>query len=130
MASFASRAPALSGVLALGDNFYNLGLCNRRTLAPYNATCNVTSPLAGTARDPRLRAGFEAVYGAARPKLSKLPFYVIAGNHDALGNVSASIAYTALSPGAQWRHPDFYYRLQVVGSADLFMLDATICYGI
>ncbi len=129
MASFASQSASLAGVLALGDNFYNLGLCNNRTLAPYNATCpNASSPLTGTAQDPRFHVGFEEVYGA-EPSLKTLPFYVIAGNHDALGNVSASIAYSALSPGRQWRHPDFYYRLQL-GAVEVFMLDTTLCYGI
>jgi tartrate-resistant acid phosphatase type 5 len=140
MAEFAS-ASSVTAVLTLGDNFYNLGICSNGTLAPYNNSCpNTTSPLTGTAQDPRFRLGFEDVYGGgagppgAYPSSSPLPFYIIAGNHDALGNVSASIAYTALSPGGQWRHPDFYYRLEFSAgpnsTVEVFMVDTTICYGI
>ncbi len=142
LAEFAAASP-VSAVLTLGDNFYNLGICSNGTLAPYNNSCpNTTSPLTGTAQDPRFRLGFEDVYGGITgknllssssppPSSSPLPFFIIAGNHDALGNVSASIAYTALSPGGQWRHPDYYYRLEFSAgrnsTIEVFMIDTTIC---
>ena len=132
-----AQATPIDALLALGDNFYNQGLCNNHTLAPYNNSCpNTTSPLTGTAHDPRFAVGFEAVYNAAplSSSSSSFPFYVIAGNHDALGNVSASIAYTALSPSGRWRHPDFWYRLAFplphAQTLEVLMLDTTLCYGI
>ena len=100
------RRPAF--VLALGDNFYADGLCNNATLAPYNATCPTRfDPLSGTVDDPRFEDTFESVF--SDPDLVSLPFAVIAGNQDALGNVSASIAYSSRSP--RWRHPDYYFRV-------------------
>ena len=133
-----AAARAVNFMLALGDNFYALGLCNNATLAPYNDTCpNATDPRAGTAEDVRFELTFEAVY--THTALVDLPFFVIAGNHDALGNVSASIAYTDLSPGGRWQHPDFYYKVDRATHANaaapsemltVLMVDTTLCYGI
>lgn len=95
-------------VLALGDNFYADGLCNNATLAPYNNSCPTRfDPRSGTVDDPRFNETFESVFAA--PDLATLPFAVIAGNQDALGNVSASIAYSSRSK--RWRHPDYYFRV-------------------
>ena len=137
MGAFAASADAPSFTLALGDNMYALGLCNNNTLAPYNNTCpNATDPRAGTAEDVRFELTYEAVYDA--PALRALPFYVVAGNHDALGNVSASIAYTKPG-GIGWQHLDFYYRVDRLthAAADapnetltVLMVDTTLCYGI
>ena len=135
MGAFAASPAQPSFTLALGDNFYATGLCNNRTLAPYNNTCpNATDPRAGTAEDVRFELTYESVYDA--PALRALPFYVVAGNHDALGNVSASIAYT--KPGGRsWQHPDFYYRVDAPTNAgapgetlSVLMVDTTLCYGI
>ena len=121
-------------VLALGDNMYPLGLCNNGTLAPYNNTCAARfDPRAGTVDDPRFQATFEAVFSGA--SLEATPWYVIAGNHDALGNVSSSIEYSAHS--TRWRHPWYWYPVRAstgVGGTnerlDVLMLDVTLCYGI
>jgi len=129
-----AAAAGSSFSLALGDNIYPLGLCNNETLAPYNNSCaNASSPLAGTDLDPRLQLTFEDVFTSSA--LAALPFFVIAGNHDALGNVSASIAYTERS--ARWKHPDYYYRVSYPTNAgpagetvDVLMVDSTLCYGI
>ena len=95
-------------VLALGDNFYADGLCNNATLAPYNNSCPTRfDPRSGTIDDPRFNETFESVFSA--PELASIPFAIVAGNQDALGNVSASIAYTSRSQ--RWRHPDYYYRV-------------------
>ena len=117
-------------VLALGDNFYALGLCNNWTLAPYNNSCpNASLPATGTVDDPRFANTFEAVYAAAP---LQVPWYVLAGNQDALGNVSASIAYSAVSP--RWRHPDFWHAMTADAGGGLqlqvLLLDLTLCYGI
>ena len=132
LSAYAASSP-VTALLALGDNFYNLGICSNHTLAPYNSSCpNTTDPRVGTAEDPRFIAGFERAY--ASPPLHSFPWYIIAGNHDALGNVSASIAYSALSPGGRWRHPSLYYSLAFAASAaesvQVLMIDTTICYGI
>eukprot|EP01006_Ploeotia_vitrea_P053637 TRINITY_DN67804_c9_g2_i2.p1 TRINITY_DN67804_c9_g2~~TRINITY_DN67804_c9_g2_i2.p1 ORF type:complete len:341 (+),score=32.53 TRINITY_DN67804_c9_g2_i2:38-1060(+) len=72
--------------LALGDNFYGHGI-------------------QGNAHDPRFKETFEDVFTASS---LQTPWYVIAGNHDHLGNVSAEIAYTKLS--SRWRYPEPYYK--------------------
>jgi tartrate-resistant acid phosphatase type 5 len=98
-------APAVIGA---GDNLYPMGACNDEALPPYNATCpGRDAPGAGTAADPRFNATFESVFTG--PALAATPFFVVAGNQDAIGNVSASIAYSAVS--TRWRHPGFWYRL-------------------
>ena len=138
MGAFAASGAGPAFTLALGDNFYALGLCNNHTLAPYNNTCpNATDPRAGTSEDVRFELTYESVYNA--PALRMLPFYVIAGNHDALGNVSASIAHTEPG-GLGWQHPDFYYRVDAATNAGgatapgetltVLMIDTTLCYGI
>eukprot|EP01006_Ploeotia_vitrea_P056690 TRINITY_DN68120_c1_g2_i1.p1 TRINITY_DN68120_c1_g2~~TRINITY_DN68120_c1_g2_i1.p1 ORF type:complete len:350 (+),score=47.27 TRINITY_DN68120_c1_g2_i1:25-1074(+) len=71
--------------LALGDNFYSLGI-------------------RGDAHNFRFKDTFEDVFTAS--SLQKT-WYVLAGNHDHYGNVSAEIAYTKLSN--RWKFPDYYY---------------------
>lgn len=95
-------------VLALGDNFYFTGV--------------------RSVDDPRFSETFESVYSA--PELH-IPWYVIAGNHDHKGNVSAQIAYSHRS--SRWHFPDFYYDvvLPIPGSnasLTLLMIDTiTMC---
>ncbi|RUS85020.1 hypothetical protein EGW08_007204 [Elysia chlorotica] len=71
-------------VLELGDNFYMNGVTN--------------------VDDMRFNATFEAVYTA---KSLNIPWYIIAGNHDHHGNVTAQIIYSQRSK--RWNFPDFYY---------------------
>ncbi|KAM9856457.1 tartrate-resistant acid phosphatase type 5a [Aulostomus maculatus] len=73
-------------VLALGDNFY------------YRGVDSVDSS--------RFKDTFESVYTA---KSLKIPWYVIAGNHDHAGNVKAQIEYSQKSD--RWKFPSYYYEL-------------------
>ncbi|XP_068445347.1 tartrate-resistant acid phosphatase type 5a [Clinocottus analis] len=73
-------------VLALGDNFY------------YKGVDSVDSP--------RFQETFESVYTA---KSLKIPWYVLAGNHDHSGNVKAQIEYSHKSD--RWTFPSYYYEL-------------------
>ncbi|XP_022109871.1 tartrate-resistant acid phosphatase type 5-like isoform X2 [Acanthaster planci] len=72
-------------VLALGDNFYDFGI---RT----------------DAHDKRFKETFEDVFTA---QSLQTPWYIIAGNHDWRGNVTAELEYTKLSK--RWTFPSLYY---------------------
>lgn len=73
-------------VLALGDNFY------------YKGVNSVDSP--------RFQETFESVYTA---KSLRVPWYVLAGNHDHAGSVKAQIEYSQRSD--RWKFPAYYYEL-------------------
>ena len=112
---------------ALGASLYE-------TLAPYNDTCpSRMDPASGTVDDARFAQTFEGVYSAAA---LQVPWQVIAGNQDALGNVSASIAYSARS--LRWRHPHYWHSVSAplwagappTARVDIHMIDTTLCYGI
>ncbi|XP_064604998.1 tartrate-resistant acid phosphatase type 5-like [Liolophura sinensis] len=95
-------------ILALGDNFYWKGVKD--------------------VDDPRFEQTFESVF--KNPSL-QIPWYVLAGNHDHYGNVSAQIAYTKKSK--RWNFPELYYSLSmpIPGSTsfvDIIMIDTvTLC---
>ena len=72
-------------IIGLGDNFYFKGV--------------------KSVHDPRFQRTFEDVYNAS--SLEEATWYMIAGNHDHVFNVSAQIAYTNFS--RRWHYPDFYY---------------------
>lgn len=97
-------------VLALGDNFYYDGVRNEW--------------------DPRFQETFERVFTS--PGLRALPWFVLAGNHDHHGNVSAQLAYSRRSE--RWRFPHYYYslRLHLPGTnvtARLLVLDTVLLCG-
>lgn len=103
MATVAQQlAPA--AVLSAGDNFYDGGIV-------------------GAADSPaalhRFNTTWAAVYDA--PALA-VPWYVVAGNHDWMGNVSAEVAASALHP--RWHMDALYYTftLTVPSSQELVQL--------
>eukprot|EP00667_Euglena_gracilis_P018930 EG_transcript_20192 len=135
-----AEAEQLAAVLALGDNFYPHGICNRRTHPP----CAAATSDSGTSHDVRFQHTFEDIYSA--PSLRSVPWHPIAGNHDALGNVTAQILYSALNP--RWQFPGHYYVLQWALGRDgwrrkapnegavedltvaVIMLDTTLWWGV
>lgn len=96
-------------VLALGDNFY------------YKGVNSVDSP--------RFKDTFESVYTA---KSLRIPWYVLAGNHDHIGNVKAQIEYSQRSN--RWRFPAYYYELNfripnTQKTLTIIMLDTVMLCG-
>lgn len=71
-------------ILAIGDNFYDDGVPN--------------------VNSPRFKYTFSNVFDAQR---FPTEFYVVAGNHDHNGNVSAQIAYSKID--SRWIFPDYNY---------------------
>ena len=59
----------------------------------------------GTDQSARFKETFEDVYKGG--KLDTLPYYVVAGNHDYYGNVTAQVAYAKRNP--QWMFSELYY---------------------
>ena len=77
---------AIDAVFALGDNFYEKGV--------------------GDVTSVRFHYTYEVVYSA---KSLQVPWFVIAGNHDHEGNVTAQIAYTGNDKYDRWHFPSLYY---------------------
>ena len=76
-------------VLALGDNFYDSGV-------PTNE------------HDARFQETFEKVYTASS---LMTPWYLVGGNHDHEGNISAEIEYSKYSQ--RWKFPSYYYSFTI-----------------
>jgi len=98
-------------VWGIGDNMYDKGVTNEY--------------------DSRFKHTFEDVFTA--PSLSKIPFYMVAGNHDHDGNVTGEIQYSNHS--SRWRFPDLWYTqtFNVPGtsySLQLLMIDTVVLDGI
>merc|ERR1719203_1195441 len=98
-------------VWGLGDNFYERGVKDEY--------------------DRRFNETFESVFSA--PSLSKIPFYMVAGNHDHHGNATGQIMYSNHSK--RWTFPDLYYTkvFKVPGThyhLQLVMIDTVVLEGI
>lgn len=94
-------------VLNVGDNIYFTGVSNEH--------------------DSRFKSSFEDVYDT---DALNVPWYMIAGNHDHFGNVSAQVAYTKYSK--KWHFPDLYYKLSFNmknATVDILMIDTIILCG-
>ena len=75
-------------ILALGDNFYHTGVEDSGSY--------------------RFDYTFEHVYNAK--SLTEIPWYVIGGNHDHYGNITAQIEYsTKVKPQGRWKFPSLYH---------------------
>jgi tartrate-resistant acid phosphatase type 5 len=98
--------------LAVGDNFYSSGI---------RTDCT----------DPRFQHTFEDVFVADSLQGPRFPFYVIAGNHDHGGNVSAQIAYTQRSN--RWKYPASWYNFKTDlgggASLEIVMIDTVELAG-
>lgn len=96
-------------ILALGDNFYDKGV-------PTNE------------HDPRFQETFENVY---TEQSLMTPWYVVAGNHDHLGNVTAEVAYSKYS--TRWTYPSLWYNfkksLPFGMTAEFVMIDTVVLAG-
>jgi len=92
-------------VLALGDNFYSSGI-----------------PTKSSSSDPRFQTTFENVYTG---DALQTPWYVVAGNHDHEGNVTAQIEYTTKS--SRWTFPSEFYTKSFTSddgvTLDIVMID-------
>ncbi|XP_030852636.1 tartrate-resistant acid phosphatase type 5 [Strongylocentrotus purpuratus] len=88
-------------IVELGDNFYENGVKD--------------------VHDPRFRQTFEDVYTA---ESLQVPWYIVPGNHDWDGNITAQIEYSKISE--RWHFPSLYYtkefRISDSPDAKLFMV--------
>jgi tartrate-resistant acid phosphatase type 5 len=105
-----------SFVLAAGDNFYMTGL---------------PAPLPDAASAQRVAATFQDVYTAAG---LRVPWYVVAGNHDWVGDVQAQTALNgSAATGGRWNMPSLFYShshtLSDGTTAQFVMVDTESLFG-
>lgn len=98
-------------ILAFGDNIYDSGIQT-------------------DANDPRFAETWHAVYTASA---LQIPWYLCAGNHDHLGNVTAQIEYSLIADN--WNFPSLYYSesfssLDGNVTLDVIMIDTTTYTGV
>lgn len=90
-------------VIALGDNFYPRG---------------VTS-----ANDSKFRTLFEEPYQALLAR--GVPFYMVLGNHDYLGNVNAELEYAVRNPGFVMPAKNYAFKIEGAPTLCFFVVDTT-----
>lgn len=105
----------IQGVLALGDNFYYQGI---------DGACNLDSC------SERFNMTFVDVYNSTS---LQVPWYVISGNHDWYGNVSAEIEYSKINQN--WVYPNFYHKKTLYSndksiSVDIILIDTILFTGL
>lgn len=95
-------------IVSVGDNFYDYGVAS--------------------VDDPQWQTSFENVY--SDPAL-RIPWHVILGNHDYVGNCEAQLEYGRTH--SRWNMPDRYYlqthHIGAATTADFFYLDTTPMIG-
>ena len=99
-----TQSRATDFILLNGDNFYWDG---------------VTS-----VDDPRFNQTFESTFRNDLPGFSDMEFFVVGGNHDYRGNMTAQIEYTNVQN--RWKMPGLWYKInKTFGdfSVDILMLD-------
>lgn len=84
------NTPAASFMVSLGDNFYGDGL----------------STTSEESHSLRFHGTFESVY---HHQELQVPWYIIGGNHDYRGNITAQLQY-GQNPNTRWVYPDFNHR--------------------
>eukprot|EP01084_Bolivina_argentea_P117700 208972_1 len=99
-----------SMIWALGDNFYLKGVED--------------------INDHRFQDVWANVFNGSA--IESIPFYVVAGNHDHYGNVSAEIAYSNVS--SRWIFPDYWYTKtwnvpDTTYTLQLLMIDTILLCG-
>ncbi len=105
----------IQGVLALGDNFYYQGI---------EGACNIKTC------SERFNLTYVDVYNATS---LQVPWYVISGNHDWYGNVSAQIEYSKIN--RNWIYPNYYHKTTLQSddqsvSVDIILIDTILFTGV